>query len=96
MQFSPTGQSFAAATTEGVLLYRNNVGYFFDPWLPDVNINPQSIRDTFLNQDYSLGLFFFTANFLDPKCDRIIRTQRMKHKHGYLIITNRVNIFFYF
>ncbi|XP_025828852.1 periodic tryptophan protein 2 homolog [Agrilus planipennis] len=44
LQFSPTGEAWAAATTEGLLIYSLNLGLVFDPWDLEVAITPDAIR----------------------------------------------------
>ena len=44
--FSPTGRSFCAATTEGLLIYSLDSDFVFDPFDLDISITPNSILDT--------------------------------------------------
>ncbi|QKX61291.1 uncharacterized protein TRUGW13939_08439 [Talaromyces rugulosus] len=46
VSFSPTGRSFCAATTEGLLIYSLDTEFVFDPFDLDINITPDSILDT--------------------------------------------------
>lgn len=46
VSFSPTGRSFCAATTEGLLIYSLDTDFVFDPFDLDINITPDSILDT--------------------------------------------------
>lgn len=53
VQFSPTGQSWAAVTTEGLLIYSLDADYMFDPYQLDMNITPQTVKQTLLRKEYS-------------------------------------------
>ena len=46
LQFAPTGRSFCAATTEGLLIYSLDTSYTdtFDPFDLDMDVTPQNIR----------------------------------------------------
>ncbi|PGH12413.1 hypothetical protein AJ80_06720 [Polytolypa hystricis UAMH7299] len=44
--FAPTGQSFCAASTEGLLVYALDTSFVFDPFDLDIDITPDSIRET--------------------------------------------------
>ncbi|KAL2375112.1 hypothetical protein RJZ57_000387 [Blastomyces gilchristii] len=44
--FSPTGQSFCASSTEGLLVYSLDTSFVFDPFDLDLSITPDSILDT--------------------------------------------------
>lgn len=57
LQFSPTGQQWAAATTEGLLIYSLNANLVFDPWDLQLDITPSSVRAALHEEDYSNGLF---------------------------------------
>lgn len=44
--FSPTGHSFCAASTEGLLIYSLDTEFVFDPFDLDITITPDTILDT--------------------------------------------------
>ncbi|KAL1970757.1 hypothetical protein VTN77DRAFT_2591 [Rasamsonia byssochlamydoides] len=44
--FSPTGRSFCAASTEGLLIYSLDTEFVFDPFDLDITITPDTILDT--------------------------------------------------
>lgn len=44
--FSPTGRSFCAASTEGLLVYSLDTTFVFDPFDLDINITPDTILAT--------------------------------------------------
>ncbi|KXJ78961.1 hypothetical protein RP20_CCG002838 [Aedes albopictus] len=56
VRFSPTGQSWAAASTEGLLMYSLNKGIVFDPYQLSVEITPKATRELLRKQDYSAAL----------------------------------------
>ncbi|XP_014251335.1 periodic tryptophan protein 2 homolog [Cimex lectularius] len=53
LQFSPTNQSWAAVTTEGLLIYSLDGGQLFDPYQLEESITPDSVREARLNKNYS-------------------------------------------
>ncbi|KAI4458257.1 wd40 repeat protein [Holotrichia oblita] len=57
LQFSPTGQAWAAATTEGLLVYSLTPGLMFDPWNLQMGITPTSVREAISNRDHTNGLY---------------------------------------
>ncbi|WFD41678.1 U3 snoRNP protein [Malassezia psittaci] len=56
VRFSPTGQSWAAASTSGLLLYALDTGSTFDPTDLDMELTPQSVRSASLAGDALLAL----------------------------------------
>ena len=46
VSFSPTGRSFCAATTEGLLIYSLDTDFIFDPFDLDISITPATTLDT--------------------------------------------------
>ncbi|XP_050305547.1 periodic tryptophan protein 2 homolog [Anthonomus grandis grandis] len=52
LQFSPTGQQWAAATTEGLLIYSLNTGLVFDPWDLQIGITPMAVKQALKEEDY--------------------------------------------
>ncbi|KAF7997143.1 hypothetical protein HCN44_005420 [Aphidius gifuensis] len=56
LQFSPTGQSFAATTTEGLSIYSLDVGLVFDPFELDIGVTPETVKNTLNNKDYAKAL----------------------------------------
>lgn len=55
LQFSPTGEQWAAATTEGLLIYALSIGLVFDPWELQIGITPKAVKDAIKNEEYSNG-----------------------------------------
>ncbi|XP_069680364.1 periodic tryptophan protein 2 homolog [Periplaneta americana] len=56
LQFSPTGQSWAAATTEGLLIYSLETGMVFDPFQLEMSITPDAVKKTLKDCDYAKAL----------------------------------------
>lgn len=68
LQFSPTGQEWAAATTEGLLIYSLNTGLIFDPWDLQIDITPKSIKNAIQEDDYLNGNLLWL--FLNNCCNK--------------------------
>ncbi|XP_076646677.1 periodic tryptophan protein 2 homolog isoform X2 [Halictus rubicundus] len=56
LQFSPTGQAWAAATTEGLLIYSLDVGMVFDPFELELGITPETVKMTLNDKEYTKAL----------------------------------------
>ena len=56
VRFSPTAQSWAAATTEGLLIFSLDRGIVFDPLNLSLEVTPKSIRQCVQRQEYSTAL----------------------------------------
>ena len=56
VMFSPTGRSWAAATTEGLLVYGLDESLTFDPFDLDEDITPESIKRTLKRQEFTKAL----------------------------------------
>lgn len=56
VSFSPTGRSFCAASTEGLLVYSLDASVAFDPFDLDIDITPQSTLATLQKKDYLQAL----------------------------------------
>ncbi|GAA6002410.1 hypothetical protein JCM10207_001106 [Rhodosporidiobolus poonsookiae] len=54
VRFSPTGRAWAAASTEGLLVYSLDDDLTFDPFELDVDITPASIRETLFDDRHFL------------------------------------------
>ncbi|KAH3679327.1 hypothetical protein WICMUC_001067 [Wickerhamomyces mucosus] len=52
IQFSPTAASFAAASTEGILIYSIDDRVIFDPFDLDVDITPESTLESLKEKNY--------------------------------------------
>lgn len=56
LQFSPTGQSWAAACTEGLVLYSLESDVVFDPFQLDCDITPNKILQASINKEHTKAL----------------------------------------
>lgn len=54
--FSPTGRAWAAATTEGLLIYGLDESLAFDPFELDEDITPETISKTLARREYARAL----------------------------------------
>lgn len=54
--FSPTGRSWAAVTTEGVLVYSLDQSLVFDPFELEQNVTPATIRAAAKEKDYARAI----------------------------------------
>lgn len=56
VRFSPTGQSWSAVTTEGLLMYSLESGIVFDPLNLALEVTPKTIRNHLRNEEFSNAL----------------------------------------
>ncbi|KAF9103242.1 hypothetical protein BGX29_003624 [Mortierella sp. GBA35] len=56
VRFSPTGRSWAAASTEGLLIYSLDDTLLFDPFDLEIDITPETILETLDEKDYLKAL----------------------------------------
>jgi len=56
VRFSQTGRSWAAASTEGLLIYSLDESTTFDPFDLSLDLTPESILQTLASQDYLIAL----------------------------------------
>lgn len=56
LQFSPNGQQWAAATTEGLMVYSLDKGIVFDPYQMSVEVTPKAARSLIHEKEYSAAL----------------------------------------
>ncbi|RMC06217.1 hypothetical protein DUI87_15647 [Hirundo rustica rustica] len=56
VRFCPTGRSWAATTTEGLLLYSLDSGLIFDPFELDTDVTPSNIRKTLAQKEYTVAI----------------------------------------
>ena len=54
--FSPTMRSFAAATTEGVLVYSLDISRSFDPYRLAVDVDPYTVKRALKSRDFGTAL----------------------------------------
>ncbi|KAL3880486.1 hypothetical protein ACJMK2_032721 [Sinanodonta woodiana] len=56
IQFSPTGQAWAATGTEGLLIYSLDQSLVFDPFELEISITPDRVKDSLAKGEYSTAL----------------------------------------
>lgn len=56
VKFSPTISAFAAGSTEGLLIYSVDNEMVFDPFELDIDITPETIKETLAEKDYLKSL----------------------------------------
>lgn len=56
LRFSPTGRSWAATTTEGLLLYSLDGSMVFDPYELDLDVTPASVRRQLRLQEWASAI----------------------------------------
>ena len=52
VRFSPTGRAWAAASTEGLLIYSNDDPVVFDPFDLDIELTPQAVLTVLARKEY--------------------------------------------
>lgn len=56
VRFSPTGRAWAAASTEGLLIYSNDDPVVFDPFDLDIELTPQAVLTVLARKEYLKAL----------------------------------------
>ncbi|OBA21711.1 WD40 repeat-like protein [Metschnikowia bicuspidata var. bicuspidata NRRL YB-4993] len=56
VKFSPTSSAFAAASTEGLLIFSTDSSVVFDPFDLDMDVTPQSIADNLREKNWVFAL----------------------------------------
>ncbi|XP_030059627.1 periodic tryptophan protein 2 homolog [Microcaecilia unicolor] len=56
LRFSPTGRSWAATTTEGLLIYSLDSTVIFDPFELDLDITPSSVRKVLWQKKFTAAI----------------------------------------
>ncbi|XP_062866597.1 PWP2 small subunit processome component [Trichomycterus rosablanca] len=56
LRFSPTGRSWAAASTEGLLIYSLDASLVFDPYDLDMDVTPASIRHQLRKKEWTSAI----------------------------------------
>ncbi|XP_061483500.1 periodic tryptophan protein 2 homolog [Rhineura floridana] len=56
LHFSPTGRSWAATTTEGLLIYCLDSSLVFDPYDLEIDITPSNIRKVLFQKEYTKAI----------------------------------------
>lgn len=56
LKFSPSGQQWTAASTEGLLIYSLDRGYVFDPYQVSIEVTPKAAKALLKDEEYSSAL----------------------------------------
>ena len=56
LKFSPNGQQWASATTEGLMIYSLDKGIVFDPYQITIEVTPKAARSLMKEKEYSAAL----------------------------------------
>jgi periodic tryptophan protein 2 len=56
LQFSPNAQQWAAASSEGLLIYSLDKGIVFDPFQMSIEVTPKATRHLIKDEEYSAAL----------------------------------------
>jgi periodic tryptophan protein 2 len=56
LKFSPNGKSWAAATTEGLLIYGTQNFVMFDPIDADITVTPKGVEDAVKRKKFNTAL----------------------------------------
>lgn len=56
LQFSPSSSAFAAASTEGLLIYSTDTTVVFDPFDLDMNVTPESVGECLADKEWTHAL----------------------------------------
>lgn len=56
VRFSPTGQSWSAVSTEGLMIYSLDRGIVFDPFNLSIEVTPKSTKECLRKKEYSEAL----------------------------------------
>lgn len=90
VRFSPTAQSWAAATTEGLLIYSLDRGIVFDPLNLSMEVTTKSTRECLQKQQYSTALLMALKLNEDTLIEEIIEqiphNEGTSHTHGYCFV----------
>ncbi|KAF9530143.1 WD40-repeat-containing domain protein [Crepidotus variabilis] len=74
VRFSPTGRAWAAASTEGLLIYSLDETITFDPFDLSIDLTPQAILDVLTEQEYLKALVMAFRLNEKPLIQRVYET----------------------
>lgn len=90
VRFSPTAQSWAAATTEGLLIYSLDRGIVFDPLNLSMEVTTKSTRECLQKQQYSTALLMALKLNEDKLIEEIIEqiphSEGTSYTHGHCLV----------
>lgn len=74
VRFSPTSAAFAAATTEGLLVYSTDTEIVFDPFELDMDVTPQNIAENLAEKNWVVALVMAFRLNEQNLLDRVIES----------------------
>ncbi|PFH50639.1 hypothetical protein AMATHDRAFT_75524 [Amanita thiersii Skay4041] len=74
IRFSPTGRAWAAASTEGLLIYSLDEGMTFDPFDLTIDLTPQSVMEVLGTKEYLKALVMAFRLNEKPLIQRVYET----------------------
>lgn len=78
VQFSPTSSAFAAASTEGLLVFSTDTSVVFDPFDLDMDVTPQSIFETLQERNWVFALVMAFRLNEDNLIERVVESVPVK------------------
>ncbi|KAL7048748.1 hypothetical protein ACKWTF_003476 [Chironomus riparius] len=91
LQFSPNNQQWAAASTEGLLIYSLDKGIIFDPFQMSVEVTPKATRNLIDEKEYSGALIMALKLNEHPLIQEII--EQIPHAEIDLVLDSMPEIF---
>ncbi|XP_030388455.1 periodic tryptophan protein 2 homolog [Scaptodrosophila lebanonensis] len=91
VRFSPTGQAFAAAGTEGLCIYALDKGVVFDPFDLSLEVTPKATHEALNNREYTKALIM-SLKLNDPNLIALV-LERIPYKDIELICADLSNDF---
>lgn len=92
VRFSPTAQSWAAATTEGLLVFSLDKGIVFDPFNLSLEVTPKATREKARNGEYSAGLIMALKMNEQALIQEIIEQIPYQESEYISMVLNEVSI----
>ncbi|KAH8413779.1 hypothetical protein KR222_008085, partial [Zaprionus bogoriensis] len=86
VRFSPTGQAFAAAGTEGLCVYALDKGVVFDPFDLSLEVTPKATHDALKKQEYTKALVM-SLKLNEPSLVNLV-LERVPYRDIELICTD--------
>ncbi|WPK26501.1 hypothetical protein PUMCH_003856 [Australozyma saopauloensis] len=78
VRFSPTSSAFAAATTEGLLVYSTDTEVIFDPFDLDLDVTPQGVLESITEKNWVVALVMAFRLNEQNLLDRVVENVPLK------------------
>ncbi|XP_053273012.1 PWP2 small subunit processome component [Pleuronectes platessa] len=91
LRFSPTGRSWAATTTEGLLVYSLDGSIVFDPYDLDLDVTPASIRKQLRLQEWTSAIVL--AFRLNEKALKLEVLETVPHEQIAVVCSSLPDIY---